>query len=361
MSNNEKDDFIRKALQSDKVIPNVEEVSKKVKKEIDVSQIKLKKHTFGERRFIRFLCVVLCISLSSNIYLIKNRQNNLAQAYDADSAYIATAQDNIDLEKAVISNIAVENVEDENAVTENAVVENTAVENTINEVASNTEKNTVVASAKNENTVNSTDIDEEVLKDELTRYAMTIGRFDDNNDVLEKNTILLLIANGYFNSKVSQNVGLKVSQNSEYAMTVSNVNLFIKELIGANINTYLNSYTNYIKYNDLAKSYASAEKSTSLNSEKYELSNLQITSSSNANEYIVKGNINRKSQADVVENKVTVTKDMNANYDLEAVISLNSKYSYIPYLIKSYKAVLKEGEEDIVNRLADLENQTAKK
>ena len=37
-------------------------------------------------------------------------------------------------------------------------------------------------------------LDEELLKSELENYAITVGRYDDAND-LEKNTIILLIAN----------------------------------------------------------------------------------------------------------------------------------------------------------------------
>jgi hypothetical protein len=345
MSNNEKDNFIRKTLQSDRIMAGGDEIGEKVKKDLDISKIKLKKYTFGERRFMRFLCLVLFVSVASNIYLLNNKRNNVYITSNEYPADIVTIKDDI--------------IEDNNIEQENVV----AMENTTNEDAINNIENTEVVVSENivAEPVDNTKIDEELLKDELTRYALTIGRFDDDNDALEKNTILLLIANGYFNTKVSQNTGLEISSSNEYAMTVNNVNLFIEELTGNKVNTFLNSYANYIKYNEASKSYASGTKSASLNTEQYELSNLQVSPSSNADEYIIKGNINRKSQAEVTENKKTVIKDMDANYDLEAVISLNNNYSYVPYLIKSYKAVLKEGEEDIVIRLADLEAKTTQK
>ena len=73
MSNNEKDEFIRKTLNADTFIATGEEAKEKIKKDVKISKIKQKKYTYGERRFMRFLAFVLIISVGTNVYLVKNK------------------------------------------------------------------------------------------------------------------------------------------------------------------------------------------------------------------------------------------------------------------------------------------------
>lgn len=224
------------------------------------------------------------------------------------------------------------------------------------EKVNNAVSNNIVEDEKNNTYIPpKTDIDEEILKDELTNYCMTIGRFGDDADDLEKNTIMLLMANNFFNSKVSTNKGLNISSNNQYAMTAKNVHLFIKEFTGVSVDKYLNSYVNYMKYNDTSKFYSSGEKSTELKQEQYEISNLAIISNLNE-EYVLTADIHRKSITTVEEKyKAPREEEIEANYTLNATVTPNENYTYVPYLIKKFEAILNTGEQDNINRLVDIE------
>lgn len=106
MSNSEKDEFIRKTLESDKNMASGDEFIKKIKKDIDVSKIKLQKNTLGERRFFRFLGVLVIISLASNAYIIKNRTFSAAYITN-DSQYIQS----VHLEDSVVQNHVIDEIE----------------------------------------------------------------------------------------------------------------------------------------------------------------------------------------------------------------------------------------------------------
>lgn len=354
MSNNEKDEFIRKTLNADTFIATGEEAKEKIKKDVKISKIKQKKYTYGERRFMRFLAFVLIISVGTNVYLVENK-------VDFAGLFKQNKEQKVLQSVSIEDNIALNNIEQkttkEDSISENKILSNEAVKNV---VVSNTlsEKNDVVQSQISEKkhiSVTEKGLDEELLKSELENYAITVGRYDDAND-LEKNTIILLIANNFFNNNVTKSTGLDISASNKYAMTESNVHLFIKELIGVELDNPLSSYVNYMKYNAGSKFYSSGEKSTELKDEKYKISNLNVLSSNN-NEYTLEGNLHRISKVKMVDKTKTWEEQIEADYTLNVTIVINEEYTYVPYLIKEYKAELKPGQEDNINRLVDLEVQ----
>ena len=137
-------------------------------------------------------------------------------------------------------------------------------------------------------------------------------------------------------------------------MTDENVHLFLNELSGIEVETFLETYTDYIKYNQNSNFYLSGQKSTALSSEKYEISDIKIINSKNG-EYTLKGNIKKSSIIEVKDKNKVLEKDIEAIYELEAKIELNDNYTYMPYEIKSFNAILKEGEEDFVKHLIEEE------
>jgi len=345
MSNNEKDEFIRKVLSNDKVMASGEEAKNRVKKEIDVSKIKLKKYTFGERRFIKLLGVLLVVSLVSNAYLIKNRNAKLNETANNEPEIVKSVMVKDNLENKVNNEITSEvNNETENTTIEN-VTPNTITVPKVEEVTT---------------PIQDTELDEEVLKEELERYSVSIGRFTEDADQLEKNTILLLIANDFFNNKVSENTGLSISAGSKYAMTADNVHLYLKELTGLEVENFLNSYVNYMKYNEKSKFYSSGPNSTDLKDEKYNISNMQVIPSSNS-EYVIKGDLERESIVEYKEKTKTWEEEIKAQYSFEATIILNKNYTYTPYYIKDFKAELKPEQVDNIDRLVDIEVQEENK
>lgn len=351
MSNNEKDEFVRKVLNEDTFMATGEEAKEKIKRDVKISKIKQKKYTYGERRFMRFLTFVLLVSVGTNVYLVKNKVDFaglIKQNKEQDVLQSVSIKDNITLDdgkpKVIKENLASENKTISNEALETVIAENTATEktNTIQSQISEIEHISVKEKG----------LDEELLKSELESYAITVGRYDDAND-LEKNTIILLIANDFFNNKVTKNAGLEISSNNKYAMTESNVHLFIKELTGVQLEKPLASYVNYMKYNANSKFYSSAEKSTELKDEKYEISNLNVVSSEN-NEYTLEGNLHRTSKVKMTDRTKTWEEPIEADYSLNITIAKNEEYTYLPYLIKEYKAELKPGQEDNINRLVGI-------
>ena len=208
-----------------------------------------------------------------------------------------------------------------------------------------------------EDTPSSHEIDEEVIEKELTQYAITIGRYGDDASDLEKNTMLLLIANDFFNNSVSKSTGLELSSNGKYAMTGKNVHKFVEELTGTKVNGYLQSFTNYMKYNVNSKFYSAGVDSTKLNEEKYEITSMKVTEGSTAGEYKVIGNINKKSQIEIVEKANTRVEDIEANYSFEATLVENSNYTYVQYQIKDFVTELRPGDEDNIIRLVGITEQ----
>ena len=127
MSNNEKDEFIRKNLNNDRIIASGDEVKKKIKKDIDVSKIKQKKYTIGERRFMKFLSVVLVVSLASNAYLFKIKTNDAEPDSKTSKSYSASSNvDFPEIKDDIENESKYENVTNEmkNEISQIALIEN---------------------------------------------------------------------------------------------------------------------------------------------------------------------------------------------------------------------------------------------
>ena len=351
MSNNEKDEFIKQKFAEDKLMVSREQVGVQIKNDIDVSKNRIRKHTDLERYLMVLLVVLLLISVFCNIYLIKNRNanpelknNGLADEYTPKNLIF-------DVDPII------------NKIEENRAMQNTTVvdldTDEDDELPADDEKEEEESTPPKtvEDTPSSHEIDEEVIEKELTQYAITIGRYGDDASDLEKNTMLLLIANDFFNNSVSKSTGLELSSNGKYAMTGKNVHKFVEELTGTKVNGYLQSFTNYMKYNVNSKFYSAGVDSTKLNEEKYEITSMKVTEGSTAGEYKVIGNINKKSQIEIVEKANTRVEDIEANYSFEATLVENSNYTYVQYQIKDFVTELRPGDEDNIIRLVGITEQ----
>lgn len=356
MSNNEKDEFIKKRLMEDKLMVSKEQVGVQIKNDIDSSRITIRKHTYLERYLMVLLVVLLMISVICNVYLIKSRYSNSGIANnELDGQADEYAQ------KSILVDITptIENVI-ENSIPDMVVLDETDkdIETDNSDISEKEELVPPLTEIKDSKKANG--IDEEDIKNELTNYALTIGRYGSDASDLEKNTILLLIANDFFNSRVSTNKGLEISSNGKYSMTGKNVHKFIEELIGLQVNDHLDSYVNYMKYNNNSKFYSAGTDSTKLKDEKYEITSMKITDSDVSGEYKVIGNINKKSKVEIKEKTGTRLEDIEANYSFEAILTENNDdYTYLQYQIKDFVTELRPGEEDNINRLVDISEQEA--
>lgn len=356
MSNNEKDEFIKQKFAEDRLMVSREQVGVQIKNDIDVSKIRIRKHTYLERYLIVLLVVLLMISVFCNVYLIKNRNanpeltnNGLAQEYtpknlifDVDPI-INKIEENRTMQNTTVVDLETDEEEDnDSSEYDDKKEEEPTPPKTVEDIPSSHE------------------VDEEAIEKELTEYAITIGRYGDDASDLEKNTMLLLIANDFFNNSVSKNTGLEISSNGKYAMTGKNVHKFVEELTGIKVSGYLQSFTNYMKYNVNSKFYSAGIDSTKLNDEKYEITSMKVTEGDTAGEYEVIGNINKKSKMEIQEKANTRVEDIEANYSFEATLVENSNYTYVQYQIKDFVTELRAGDEDNVNRLVGVAEQAEK-
>lgn len=356
MSNDEKDKFIREALQKDiHVFSSSETLETQIENDINTNTIKLKKYTYGQRRFMWFLVIVLSISLSFNAYFFNNEFDNKQNKNEQIAKN----------EKDILENIIIE----EDKTVENTIIDNTAIENTtindtnvenanianpenIYEIAQISPKSDIVDVVIEDKESNkdtyAMDIDEETLKEELANYAISIGRFEGQIDTLEENTVALLMAHNNFSNKKMQVTDTKSSL--KYALTAENVHLFLTELTGTKIDKFLNSYANYIGYTELSKAYVLGKNGNVLRNESYEVLELKFENKNNSN-YKFSGTI----QKTIDGNKII--------YEYVVAISIHEKYTYNKYKINSFTAKLKDGHKDNVVRLVDYveEQQTETK
>ena len=349
MSNNEKDEFIKKRFSEDKLIVSKEQVSVQIKNDIDTSNIRIRKHTYLERYLMVLLIVLLMISIFCNIYLYKSRHTGIANSgLEGQDEY--TSKNIFSDITPVIENIATNRVPD-------MVVLDEPYQFSETEVPDLDEEGENLPATEVEDNLSTKEVDEEAIKNELTEYAITIGRYGSDASELEKNTILLLIANDFFNNKVSTNKGLEISSNGKYSMTGKNVHKFVEELTGMRVNDHLNSFTNYMKYNNNSKFYSAGSDSTKLKEEKYEITSIKVTERDAAGEYKAIGNINKKSQVEIQEKSNTRIEDIEANYSFEAVLKENKNYIYVQYQIKDFVTELRPGDEDNITRLVGIAEQ----
>lgn len=353
MSNSEKDEFIKKRFAEDKLMVSREQVGVQIKSDIDTSKIRIRKHTYLERYLIVLLVLLLIISIFCNVYLFQTRHNSSGLANNGlngeNGEYIPQnifSDVTTDIEK-VIENREPDMVivDDNDKETDEIVIEDT--------------QETPIVQTEVKDNPSAHEIDEEAIKSELTEYAITIGRCGSDASELEKNTILLLVADDYFNNKVSTNKGLELSSNGKFSMTSKNVHKFLEELLGLEVNDHLDSYVNYMKYNVNSKFYSAGTESTKLKEEKYEITSIKVTESDIAGEYKAIGNINKKSQVEIKDRTNTRIEDIEANYSFEATLVENTNYTYVKYKIKDFVTELRAGEQDNITRLVGIAEQEA--
>lgn len=357
MSNEEKDKFIRESLQKDiHVFSSNNNLELEIEKDINASNIKQRKSTYGERKFTTFLIILLCVSLGWNAYFVSNSRNKLNYLISQKMPQVTEKNNDMNNTQKTNDNITSTNTENTNV--DNTVVENNDIENNnvtdISEITPILPKpdieDVIIEDKETEKNNFALDIDEGILKEELVNYAIAIGRFEGQIDTLEENTIALLMAHNSFSSKKAQIDSNKISV--KYALTADNVHLFIAELTGTKIDNFLNSYSNYIGYSEFSNGYVFGKDANILANEKYEVLELKVKNKNNTG-YEITGIIQK-----TVDNK-------KCNYEFTAVISAHKEYTYNPYKINSFTAKLQKGHTDNVMRLVDyveeIEDEKSKK
>lgn len=333
MSNAEKDEYIKNRLLQDEFILSGNEILKReIKTDIDESNIKLNKYTFRQIKLLKVLIVLLLISLAFNIYLadIRKTNNEEIEKLLTDLSEQGTKQSNAEIELPKI---------DTNLTTNNVPEEEVTDISPITQISPKPEIEDVIVEDKTTDKKNyALDLDEELLKEELANYAITIGRFEGKFDTLEENTILLLMVSNNFSSQ-EKNQGLD-EMSTKHALTKENVHLFIQEISGLEVTEYLKSYSNYIGYTEFSNAYVFGTDANVLNNEKYKVLDLKLDSKDSSG-YNISGTIQKN-----VEQAESI-------YEFKATVTINNEYTYVPYQIKSFTAKLKAGSTDDVTRLVD--------
>lgn len=211
---------------------------------------------------------------------------------------------------------------DQNVTNNTSNVENQSVKNTSisNSISNTTETNSV----ENSITVNFSDgLDTDELKDFIEKYSVGIQRISFDEENLESNTILLFIAKQYFDSNTNKS---SLDVNTQYASTVQNIHTFLSELTGKDYSNvkYIPSYANYIGYLSSSNSYVFGQDYNNIKKEVYNCSNLSILDEENGL-YTAKADVSR-----TIDDEIT-------NYEITFTFTINQKYTYAKYCIKSLK------------------------
>lgn len=193
---------------------------------------------------------------------------------------------------------------------------NNTINNSTNSSTDVTDENSVV--------VDFTDgLNTEELREFIEKYSVGIQRISFDEENLESNTILLFIAKQFFDSNSSKS---SLEINSNYAPTLKNIHTFLTELTGKDYSQveYIPSYANYIGYTKASKTYIFGDDYNTIKKEVYECSDLSIIEE-NDGLYTAKANVAR-----------TIDKEVT-NYEITFTFTINQKFTYEKYCIKSLK------------------------
>jgi len=328
------DQYIKNTVQKDEFfdIYTQDEINRYINK----STIKVKKYSYKQRKIIAILVLLLIISVGYNIYQAFFKDTTVEKATPTSSQNIVT-----DKETTVKNEVKKEKEEKkenkvENEVVENTVeVENTVVENTVEET--NTVSNTSNVNLVKRDIEVSKDVDLNELEAYIQNYyCYGLNRINYEEDTLESNTALLLIAYKYFSQISAKNMLPDVS----YAQTTENYHKYLSELTGKDYSKYtsIRSFTNVIGYLGSSKSYAPGADISIFDDEKYIVSDIEITDQQ-GKQYTGKFTIKRIVPVQVeVKKKVFETQDEVTEYTATIVFEVNDSYSYQKYKIVSLKA-----------------------
>lgn len=345
MSNEEKDNEIRKELQKDTfVFSGNDSFGTIVTSDLESARIKPVQYTFRQKHIIIFLLILLAISILTNVYIIvlkpkgMNIENMLGKGPEPE--YVLTPS------TTIVDNFAEDKIEDEEIEDEETTEENEVEIIEEDEKEETTEVQELDKSAYEKNKQKFTaEVDEEMLKSELKMYALSIGRFEDIINTKEENTVLLIMAKNMLESM--RTISGNKSNIGKYTLILDNTNTFIEELTGNKPSDVLESYNNYIGYSKASNSYNWGADGNPFAKEKYEVLTCEFSEKNNT-EFKVSGYIEKSTEQSGGDYLKSI-------YHYNAIIVVNPEYEYLPYRIKSFNYSLNADSYDDIYRLYDKE------
>ena len=249
------DEYIKNTVSKDEFfdIYTQDEINRYINK----STIKVMKYTYKQRKLIAVLIILLIVSVGYNIYQAFFKENTVDTVTPTSTQTVETEKETPvknEVKKDKDKEEEKENKVKEEVVENTVEVENTTVENTVE--ISNTIANTASANLVKRDIVVSKDVDLNELEAYLQNYyCVGLNRINYEEDTLESNTALLLIAYKYFSQISAKNM---TSPDISYAQTTENYHKYLSELTGKDYSRYtsIRSYTNVIGYLGSSKSYA---------------------------------------------------------------------------------------------------------
>lgn len=328
----EQDTFIKNTLQEDKLVN--QPIFESFNAYMEQSNIKVKKYSYKQQKIIIFLILLLLVSVGLNVYLGIVKQTPVTITNISEPAHNIEDKDPETIEndkEENLTNIVIEDttiVDSTENTVENIVEVNTESNETTNTIIEEQEK------IEPEEPVNTTltpaiftDIDTKEVESFVNQIAIGINKLKFNDTTnLESNTILLYIAQQYFNAKSSNSNSLSVD--ASYSSTTDNIHKFLSELTITDYSNidYLKSYTNYIGYASRSKSYIYGNDYSVIGKEKYKCKDVTITNKED-NIYTAEANVTRTYEGEESTYKITFTFKVNNNYKYQKykLLSLKSK------------------------------------
>lgn len=328
----EQDTFIKNTLQEDKLVN--QPIFESFNAYMEQSNIKVKKYSYKQQKIIIFLILLLLVSVGLNVYLGIVKQTPVTITNISEPAHNIEDKDPETIEndkEENLTNIVIEDttiVDSTENTVENIVEVNTESNETTNTIIEEQEK------IEPEEPVNTTltpaiftDIDTKEVESFVNQIAIGINKLKFNDTTnLESNTILLYIAQQYFNAKSSNSNSLSID--ASYSSTTDNIHKFLSELTITDYSNidYLKSYTNYIGYASRSKSYIYGNDYSVIGKEKYKCKDVTITNKED-NIYTAEANVTRTYEGEESTYKITFTFKVNNNYKYQKykLLSLKSK------------------------------------
>lgn len=315
--NSERDDFIRKTLQEDKIV--TQPILDTFENYIDSSNIKVKKYTYKQKNIIIFLLIILSISICYNIYLSLYHQKN----FSTPSQILSSNSTN---SESVVINENNKNTNNTTSFISNQTsAENTISNTSITENKTETTTNTTIISNVTSERNTTDEIDITALKDFIEQYGIGINRISYEQDNLESNTILLIIARRYFNSIPAKDIPSDMKD--KFILNDENAKAFIKELTGKEFTgDYIKTYSNYINYSAGSDSYVYGKDITNITQEKYTCTDLKIEKLTDST-YTVNAKVERELDEEITLYEVVMEIELNQDYTYQQfkVINLEAK------------------------------------
>lgn len=316
----EQDEFIKNTLKEDKVIS--QPVLDNFTNYIENSNIKVKKYTHKQKNIFILVIIILTILVITVSFTLLNKPTFTSEKPNTDLFLSNTVENKI--ENKVSNSITNESNTSSTNTSENKSKDTNSI---MVEIESNTTStNSIIVSnqTKKPDNLNLSDEDLKELQKLIESYSIGIKRISYDEETLESNTILLLIAKEYFDSHSSKS-SLKVD--TTYAATLENMHKYLTELTGNDYSNvpYISAYSNYIGYSTTSKTYLLGKDYNTITKEKYKCSNLEITDNKDGL-YTAKANVIR-----------TLNKE-NTKYEITFDFKINTNYTYEKFNIESLKA-----------------------